>query len=161
MCTGEERLTIDGGSCFDQWTAASFDDKNLKAHGYIPYLWTVFAACWGANCLGLKAVSKLQMDAYCLRYIPMAVRKGFLEFIARCVEAEARERAAAQGEHIASYCATHIKQCVLQVLVAVCCSQLRHRSLSLVVIISPYCTDDARLRMSALTLPHVRMCRSV
>jgi hypothetical protein len=132
MCADEESLSKGLLNCYDSWMAASFDDEILIALGYKPYQWTVFDACWGADCITLKAVSKLHVDSYCLRYVPEAVRKGFLEFIARCVAQEASERAAAQGEHAAFYCSVIADNVFCT---AVCCSE-QTLSLNLVVTIS-------------------------
>eukprot|EP00953_Heterococcus_sp_UTEX-ZZ885_P022684 12541-Heterococcus_DN1.PRE.1 len=58
MHTDEECLSKGLGNCFDSWMAASLKDKTLITLGYKPYQWTVLAACWGADCITLKAVSK-------------------------------------------------------------------------------------------------------
>jgi hypothetical protein len=57
----------------------------MVQHSYKLLGRTLVAACWGANCVTTKAVSKLASDSYCLRYIPEPIRQRFIQIIAKLV----------------------------------------------------------------------------
>jgi hypothetical protein len=84
--------------CFDPWVMATFGDHILDKLGYAKLVYTLIAACWGANCVTLEAVSKLTADSYCLRYIPEAIRQRFIRIIADVSSRHAERQAYLQSK---------------------------------------------------------------
>jgi hypothetical protein len=53
-----------------------FVDEGLRGYGSV-----ILGALWGAKTATLKAASKLTMNSHCLRYIPAAIRKHYLDWV--------------------------------------------------------------------------------
>jgi hypothetical protein len=70
----------------------------MKELGYIELGYTLLAACWGADCVTLQAVSKLTMHSYCLRFIPELICQRFIQIIANLAEEHAEWQAHLQSE---------------------------------------------------------------
>jgi hypothetical protein len=46
------------------------------------YGYAIRGALWGADCIQVNALRQLTMSSYCLSYIPINIRKDFLDYIA-------------------------------------------------------------------------------
>jgi hypothetical protein len=46
------------------------------------YSYAIHGAVWGASCTQVYALKQLTMSSYCLRYIPVDLRRDFLGYIA-------------------------------------------------------------------------------
>jgi hypothetical protein len=61
------------------------DYEGLNGYGAM-----LLGALWGAKTATLKAASKLTMESHCLRYIPAAIRKLYLDWVDYTVWSESK-----------------------------------------------------------------------
>jgi hypothetical protein len=66
--------------------------EDLKGYGAL-----IVGALWGAKTATIKAASKLTMVSYCLRYVPAAIRKHYLDWVDHSVYSQSKHT-------IYSYC---------------------------------------------------------